>query len=811
MSLIPRDLRIAFRAHRGGRVVQLIAIFSLALGIAGNAVVFSIVDALLFRPLPYPDADRILILGEREADQPDLAILTLTSSLATWADYREQSQTLIDWAAFKPKSRSLSRGDGAVPVTTGAVTPSFFRVLGANAVRGRLFTESDGVVGGPKLALLSWEFWQSSMDPGEDPVGTVLTLDGEPHEVVGVLAEGFEFIVPDLDIWLPLQQDPYATARYSRNVVSVARMKPDVTMAEVEAEVELIAERIEREHPATRGDWTVQALNLRTEIPDTQSRLYVAILQGAVFLVLLIACANIAILLLAWSQERRREIALRTALGAGPLRIFLQLTRESLVMAAVGGIAGLTLAAAGIRFVAHLYTSSVIPRMWRPSLDTNVLLFIVGVTVLSGLVFGLFPALQSVRANQVDALKEGGAVGFSGGRRQGRARAGLVIAEIALSLVALGTGSVLVQSFLSLKNRDPGFEASGLLTVRFTLPTWKYEAATTGRVVMDQIRERAAALPGVESAALTTALPQDLFPSTDTFRIEGLSVQGELGTPRAVSLRVSPEYLQTFGVRLLQGRFFDRSDRADGSAMAVINRSMAESRFPDEDPIGHYLSIRGESREIVGVAADVWQALMGGASGGFEETVYTPLAQDPPGRAYLVVRATRRPRALTESIRRETARIDPDVTIHTVETMKEYANKYTVGFDIFSAIFGCFGIFALLLASLGTYGVVSYSVAQRNHEIGVRMAMGGQARDVVRMIAMHGVKVSILGLLVGAFLLVPMVAVIGSVLVDLALAPIEPLTLIAMAVFLFGVTVAASVFPARRAAGVDAMKVLKTE
>ncbi|MGD2218331.1 MAG: ABC transporter permease, partial [Gemmatimonadales bacterium] len=582
-------------------------------------------------------------------------------------------------------------------------------------------------------------------------------------------------------------------------------------MGEVEAEVTVIAERIERLHPETRGNWTIDVLNLRTEIPDPQSRLYIAILQAAVFFVLLIACANIAILLLAWSQDRRREIALRTALGAGPLRIFAQLTRESLVVAAVGGTAGLALAAAGIKLISDRLMLSVMPRMWLPSLDTRVVLFTVGITALCGLVFGLFPAIQSIRTNQVDALKEGVGVGFSGGRRRGRIRNALVVAEIALSLVALGGGSVLVWSFLELKNRDPGFEASTLLTVRFRLPYWKYEGAEDRAFVLDQIRDRTAALPGAVSATLATALPQDLFPSTDTFNVEGQLSQQATGAPRAVSVRVSPDYLETFDIPLLQGRFFEESDRADASRVAVINRTMARRRFPGRSPIGHRISFRGEFREIVGVAADVRQTLMGGQNQGFEEAVYIPLTQDPMGVGYLVVRTIGDPRALSEPTRREIAKIDPDVTINTVETMEEYANKYTVAFDIFNAIFGGFSIFALLLASLGTYGVVSYSVLQRRHEIGVRLALGGRAGDVVALLAVHGVRLSIIGLLVGTFLLLPVVALIGKLLEDMGLGSVEPVVVVAVAALLFGVTVAASIIPASRAAKIDPMRVLKAE
>jgi putative ABC transport system permease protein len=329
--------------------------------------------------------------------------------------------------------------------------------------------------------------------------------------------------------------------------------------------------------------------------------------------------------------------------------------------------------------------------------------------------------------------------------------------------------------------------------------------------VLDQIRGQTAALPCALSAAITTELPQDLFPSTDTFRVEGQPTQQATGAPRAVSIRASPDYLQTFDVPLLQGRFLEESDRADAAPVAVINRTMARRRFPGRSPLGDRISFRGKPREIVGVAADVRQALMGGQGEGFEEAVYIPLTQDPTGAAYLVVRTIGDPRALSEPIRSEIAEIDPDVTINTVETMEEFASKYVVALEIFNAIFGGFGVFALLLASLGTYGVVSYSVSQRTHEIGVRLALGGRPGNIVAMIAMHGVRLTIVGLLVGTLLLLPVVALIGKVLEEFSLAPVEPLIVVAVAALLFGVTVVASILPASRAARVDPMTVLKAE
>ncbi len=795
--------------RRRGHVVSFFAILSLALGIAGNVVVFSLISPTIFKPLPYPNPDRIVLLGQRAKGQPDITMFSLLSSLGVWADYRERSRTLTEWAALNLTFMSRSLGDRSVSFMAGRVTPSFFRVLGAVPVRGRLFMDAEGVVGGPKVAVLDWDFWQTSLGAESDVVGMVLTLDGAPHEVIGVLPEGFEFITPQVDVWVPLQRDPYEYGRHSRWTISIARMEPGATMAQVEAEVAQIAEDIESEHPESFRGWTMDAINLRTEFPDRHSRLYLGIILGTVLFVLLIACANITNLLLARNQDRRWEIALRTALGAGRLRIFLRLARESVAMAAMGGTVGLLLAALTMQLTSDRL-GRWMPRMWHPSLDAGVVLFTVATTVLCGVVFGLLPAIQSLRGDQVETLKRREGAGSGGGRRRGLVSTSLVVAQIALCFVALGGGSILARSFSGLINQDPGFDTSGLLTARFEIPDWKYESAEV-IPLLKEVQEQAVALPGVASAALVLPLPKDIFATAEPFHIESQPIQeGDLA-PQAIAVIASPEYLETLGIPLLQGRFFEESDGMDAPRVAVINREVVERHFGGRSPVGDRIVLRDTSWEIVGVAADVQQSLVPHAGGGLQEAVYIPLLQAPYLNPYLVLRTTGEPRAWAEPLRQTIWNVDPDIPVNTVETIDEFASRYTGVMEISNVILAAFGVLALLLASLGTYGVVAYSMGQRTHEIGVRLAIGARPMEVVALVAKQGIRMSILGLIIGGLLLIPVVAAVGSVLAGFGLEPVEPITLLAIAALLFLVTLVATVVPASRAASVDPVRVLKAE
>ncbi len=806
MHTLLQDLRFAVRTLRKGILVTLLAILSLSLAIGGNATVFSLINGFLYRPLPYHEADRIVLLGERETDQAR-GTNALVSSLAIYSDLQDRSQTLAELAAFRPATYSLSGGERPVPVIGARVTPSFFPLLGAAAQRGRVFRDDEGHEGAARVTVVTREYQERTWGAEVDPLEQVLVLNGEPHQVVGVLPAGWEFLTPGLDVWTPLRSNPRESPRDRRDAFILARMSAGVGMEAVYAEAEAIAGEIATEFPATNRGWTIDAFNLRHDIPTDQSRTLLALLQGSVLFVLLIACANITNLLLARGQERQREIALRTVLGAGRRRIVRQLLTESLLLVSVGGAAGLALGFLGIRLLTNAFAGQL-PAAYAPVMDLNVLAFTLGVTVFAGLFFGLVPALQSFRQDQVGVLKEGGSRGASAGSRRKLLSKGLVVAEIALSMVALAGGSLLVQSFVELRNADPGFETENLLTAQLAIPPSKYDGGDQLAALLDRLKERTEALPAVRSATFTNSLPQNFLAPNDTFRVAGTPAEDGQAVPRAVSLRVGYDYLETLQVPLRQGRFLEDADRIDRPLVAVLNQTMAERRFPGQDPVGQQIAIRGETREIVGVVGDVRQVLIrqGDTS---EETVYLPIAQDPQTSLFLVLRATGDPHEVTEPMRTAVGEVDPDITLSQVLTMHEFVDQFFVGLNVFNAVLAGFGVLALLLAALGTYGVLAYSVTQRTHEIGVRMAVGARSGQVVRMVARQGIIMAIIGLAVGGLLTVPLVSLIQSVLQGLG--SVQPATVVLVAAVLFGVTVLASVLPARKAAGVDPVLALREE
>ncbi len=800
-----QDIRFAARTLRKGLLVTGFAVLSLALAIGGNATVFSLINAMLIRPLPYPDADRIVLVQDRRKDQPSVAS-TLTTSLATLADLQDRSRSTTGWAGFRPAPVSLRGNERPIPLSGARVTAEFFPLLGAVAARGRTFRLEEVVEGAPRVVVLSHEYWQRTLGESEDPIGSVMNLDGEPHEVIGVLPEGFEFLTPGIDVWLALRQSPAGSPRDRRDLIALGRMRPGVSMTEVRTELASLASEFETEYAATSFGWTMDAYNLRSDIPDSQSRQLFLLLQGSVMFVLLIALANITNLLLARSQDRQREIALRTVLGAGRFRIVRQLMTESLMIVLLGGVAGLALGFVGIRMLANAFAGQL-PAIYSPSLDATVVLFTLGLTVSAGLLFGLMPALQTFRRSHAGVLREGGDRGASAGGKKRLVSRVLVVGEIALSLVALGGGSLMVRSFLDLQNADTGFDASGLLTLQFSGLASRYEEDEERVILMDDVLTRVGDLQGVQSATLVNALPQNIFAPADTFRIEGRPVEEGVSVPRATTIFGTPSYLETLGFSLLQGRFLEESDRLDQSPVAVVDRAFVESHFSGQSALGQRVLIRGQSREIVGVVVDISQMLIQGFAGAPTETIYLPLAQVPLRSLFVMVKTERAPRALADPLRVALESADPDLTLNPALTMEEFTDQFFVGIRVFNSILGGFGLLALFLASLGTYGVLAYTVGQRTKEIGVRMAVGAEAKDVIRMISIQGVKMAVIGLVIGAVALVPVTILIRRLLENLT--EVQPATLFLVGMVLFAVTLVASILPARRAALVDPVEALR--
>lgn len=805
MSGYVHDLRFALRSLRKGWGISAVAVISLALAIGGNTAVYSMVDAFLFRPLPYDRPERIALLGERRDDQPELSG-NITASLPTWADLSERSRTLSEWAAVEPRSLALRGEDRSEPISAMAATPSFFGLLGVRAAQGRAFLPEEGVEGSRRVALISDAFRRERYGDGV-PLGEVLVLNGEPHEIVGVLPAGFDFLTAGTEIWVPLARSPEGEPRDRRDVFPLARMTPGATMERVRAEVTALADRLEIENPETQRGWTIDVYNLRYDIPTRRTRILFGLLQGTVFLVLLIACVNITNLLLARGQERTREIALRTALGAGRIRIVRQLLTESVGLGLLGGLLGLGIGFIGIGAIERNY-AGFLPAAYTPRLDARVFLFTLAVAAGAGVLFGLMPALQTLRRDHAEALREGSGRAGGGGSRKRLSRS-LVVAEIALSMVALGVGSMMVRSFIGIRAADPGYDGADVLTATISVPDSRYPEPEDRRRLTERILERAAGIGGAGSVALTSSLPQSFLPATDSARIPGRADPAGDAHWQAITILASPGYLETMDVELLQGRFFRTGDRADAPPVAVVNRTLARIRFPDRSPVGERVVVRGESREIVGVTADVQQVLVTTPRTASGEAIYLPVAQADGGPGILVLEASSDPHALVAPLRVALQEIDPDLILPRVLTMSEVLDRAFTGIRVFNVILGVFGVVALFMAALGTYGVLAHAVSRRRHEIGIRLALGAQPGAVVTMISRQGIVLGVVGLVLGGLGALSLVRVLRSTLQGFA--TVEPSTLVAIAALLFGVSVAASVLPARAAAGVDPVTTLKGE
>ncbi len=803
MSEFMQDIRFAVRTLRRGWGVTLIALGSLAIAIGGNTAVFGMINALLFPPLPGTEPERLILIQERPVEQPP-TLSTLTTSLAMHADLAERSRTTTQWAAYRQTVRGLRADDRSEPVTAAEITPSFFEVLGASMARGRAFLPEEGVPGARPVAIVTPEFWERARGGEGDPLGAVITLNGEPVEVVGVLPPSFSFLFGAPDVWVPLTDSPTESPRDRRDIFSVARLAPGATMEQAQADVSGIASALAAEYPDVQRDWTADAFNVRTDIPDGRSKIFYGLLQGSVFFVLLIACANITNLLLARAQERRREIGLRTALGAGRGRIARQLLTESGLLVLLGSTAGLGLGWIGIRAMAS-YFGTLLPPSYTPRMDATVVGFTVGLSVLAGLIFGLAPALQALRSNQAEAMRAGGR-GSTRGRSRKIVTRGLVVAEIALSLVALGGGSVLVRAFLDMQASDGGFDDSSIVTARLTVPRSKYPDPDTRGVLMDELLAEARSTTGVRAAALINVLPRGLSAPTDTFRIPGQAREGAAVPPRAVSLKASPDYPDALGIAVLQGRFFEEGDRLGQDPVAVINRSFAERWFANDDPVGRFITFEGADRRIVGVIDDIQQVMVRTPGVVDTEAIYVPAAQAPMADYTIVASATGDPLTLKEPIRRGLQALDPDLTLSQVLTLEEVVEQFFAGINVFNVILGGFGLIGILLASLGTYGVLAYQVTQRRQEIGIRMAVGASDRDVLRMVTRQGLWMAVIGLALGGALLVPLIRLVTTLLEGFA--SVKGETGIAVAVLLFGVTIAASLIPAHRASSMDPVRAL---
>lgn len=805
METLWQDLRFALRTLRRQLSVTLFVAVSLALAIAGNTTVFSTINGLIYRPLPYEEPHRLALIGERSADSRRGHSFGPTS-LANFLDLRERQTSFQALAAFRTTTVNLGRVDAAPePLSAAAVTPEFFPVLGVRTVAGRTFLPEEGVPGSHGVAVVSARLWRERFASDEDAVGATLVLDGEPYDVIGLLPDDFEFLNPAIGLYVPLAPERGDLDRHARDVLGIGRLAPGVRDEAAQAELAAIMARLVEEYPEANRGYEVDALNVRHELPLSRTRQVFFLFQLGLLFVLLIACANAGNLLLARSQAREREIAIRSSLGAGRWRIARQVLTENLLLALLAGGLGLLLGRLGVELMARAMVGRF-PRATAPVIDGRVLGFTLLVTLAAGLLFGLAPVVRTFRVRLLAALKDGTRATTAGGRRRLLSNA-LVVAEIALALVLLGGAGILLRSFQALQSTDPGFDTGNLLTVQLVLPETRYPGDAEVVTGVEQLVERLAGLPGVTGAAASNLLPRSPFTFPATYTLDARPPAGTEPPPRALWLSADPAYFATLDVPLLRGRAFTAVDRAGASLVAVVNDALARRHWGAASPLGERLTVQGRSREIVGVVATVRHGLA--ISDERDPAIYLPWAQQPQRQASLVLRTERDAASLTAEVRRRILAFDPGLAIARLETQDAIIAQYLVATHIYTAVLGGFGALALVLAALGTYGVLAYAVAQRTHEIGVRMALGAGRGQVMGMVVRQGLAMAVLGIALGVPGSVWAARTLAGLLANLA--PITLSTVLGIALVLALAALLASWLPARRAAGVDPIRALRYE
>ena len=807
-----QDLRFGVRMLRRNPGFTLLAIIVLALGIGANTAIFSVINAVLLRPLPYRDPGRLVLVKE---SLPKTGWLMLSASPAEYLDYKEGNHVFSDIAAFNDLSLNLTGRGEPERVQAARVSASLFPLLGSEPLRGRAFLPEEDQVGRNNVVILGYGLWQRNF--GSDPsiVGQTVRLDDRPYTVVGVMPPAFQFpytwtsLADAAQLWVPLA----ITEREKKNRAEsfdygvVARLKPGVTLQQSQSNIEAVAAEFQQQHPDIyNGDVqvtpTVVPLN---EDVVKKARPWLLVLLVAVCLVLLIACANIANLLLARGTARYKEIAIRGALGAGALRLVRQLLTESILLSVLGGGCGLLLAAWALNLIVKFGPENV-PRLSEARLDPLILSFTLLISVFTGVLFGLAPAIQNSRLDLNEALKEGG--GRAGSGREGkRLRDLLIIFETALALMLLVGAGLLINSFAHLLSVPPGFDPQGVVMARTALPQSRYPKTEQSKLAQKRILERLAALPGVQVAAETTHLPL-IGDRNIGFTIEG-DAEGVVNT--AYNALVSPDYFRAMGIQLLRGRTFSDSDREDTPPVIVVNETMARHFWPAGDAIGKRLRWGGWGDSwltIVGVVGDVKVSSLEMET---KPAIYMPLFQIPRAwtNVIYIVRTATSVDSLAPSLRREIRAVDEELPVYDIRTMNQVITASVSQRLFLMLLLAVFAATALLLAATGLYGVLAYSVAQRTHEIGIRMALGAQSRDVVRLVIRQGMTLALIGVALGLAASLALTRVMKGLLYGVSAT--DPVTFAGISLLLLGVALAACYLPARRATRVDPLLALRYE
>jgi predicted permease len=806
-----QDLRYGARMLRTNPGFTLIAIITLALGIGANTAIFSVVNAVLLRPLQYSDPDRLVQIWQIF---PQLGTNEAPVSAPEFLDYKDQNRVFERMAAFRFQGGFTLTG-GAEPerILGARVSADLFPLLGVEPTLGRAFLPEEDQAGGPRAVILSHGLWQRRFGSDAALIGKSLTLDGERFTVVGVMPPGFQFPPQSLqtELWANAPFDANDLNRRGwRPLVVIARLKSGVSLDRANAELKAIAGRF----PASGPVPSAYAVSLQEQVVGRVRRALLVML-GAVSFVLLIACANVANLFLSQAAARQREMAIRAAVGASRSRLIRQLFVESLPLALLGGGVGLLLAVGIVELLVSVNPGNL-PRAHEIGIDLRTLGFTLSISLLTCMVFSLAPAWQTSKLDLNESLKEGGR-GTSVSFRRFSLRSVLLVSEVALSLALLIGAGLMIKSFTRLLQVDPGFDPRGVLTMQIPLPQSKYAEIQQRAFFFEQALERIRRLPGVQSAGMTSVLPLTVGPDFG-FTIEGRTPTGD--TPQTDWCAISPDYLRTMGIALLRGRYFTERDHENTAGVAIINETMARRFWPDEDPLGKRIKLGGPNRlypwmEIIGIVGDVKHDGLDAPVGPeiYMPYAQTPFSQMPAGLRFpvmsLVARSGSDHASLVAAMRAEIQALDKDQAVTNIRTLDQLLANSISQHRFYLMLLSFFAAIALFLAAVGLYGVVSYTVRQRTHEIGVRMAFGAQAGDVLRLIIKFGMKLTLIGALIGLAGALALTRLMKTLLFDVSAT--DPLTFASITMLLALVALLACFVPARRATKVDPLVTLRNE
>jgi len=794
-----QDIRYAWRQLRWNLGFTAVAVLTLALGIGANTAIFSVINAVLLAPLPFPHPDRLVQIWEKD---PHIGLDQGVVSPYNFLDWQRQTHDFEAMAAYQHEHFSLTGGPLPVGLSGRRVSADFFRVLNVRPILGRDFLANEDRPGAGHVAIISYSTWQNHLNGDPGIVGKSITLDGESYTVIGVLRADFQSSDLGSDVWTTPGFELKGRSRADHGLFAIGRLKTGVTLAAASSEMDTIAKRLAQQYPDTNAQSGILLVPLLEQIVGN-TRLALLILWGAVGLVLLIACANVANLLLSRGIARRREFAVRAALGAGRMRLMTQLVTESTLLASAGGVLGLAVAHWAI---AAIVRSAAIPRAHGITLDARVLAFTAALSILTGIVFGLAPAFASSSLDLNSALKETGGM-MEASAVKSRLRSSLVVAEIALSVVLLAGAGLLIKSLWLLGRVSPGFNPKSVLGVRLSLPDLKYPEGIERAAVFKRVIERLEAVPGVASVGGVNDLPFSGSETSSTFDIEGMPLRSADEIRQADRRDISPGYFKAMGIPLLKGREFSDQDSAGSPNVAIINQDLARKYWPTSDPLGQRIKLYDKDWEIVGIVGDV--KLLDLAAQDKPE-LYLPCAQSgSPPWMFFAIRSRIQTEALIASVRNAVRDVVPDEPLYSVRTMEERVEASTAPRRLNALLLGVFAALALLLSAVGTYGVIAYSVAQRTRELGIRMALGAERADVLRMVTHEGLALAGVGVALGVAAALGLTQFLASLLFSVR--PADPLTFISVSVLLVAVALISSYIPARRATKVDPMVTLRYE